>query len=271
MRYYVLNRDDDTSALLTEQFRREAGERGLIEDREHPDIVVSIGGDGTLLQAFHTYLHRLEHVAFVGVHTGHLGFFADWRADEISQLVDKMALHPSGLDERQKVKYPLLEIALEQNNQTHTYFALNEVTIKSAAGTLVAQVNINNEQFEMFRGDGVCVSTPSGSTAYNKSLGGTVVHPTLESIQITEIASINNRVFRTLGSSVLLPRHHYCDIIPRAGQNLHLTIDHLSETRESVASIRCRVADRKVSFARFRPFPFWERVREAFIHNGDDE
>ena len=71
------------------------------------------------------------------------------------------------------------------------------------------EVEINGEHFERFRGDGLCVSTPSGSTAYNKALGGAIIHPTL-TIQIAEMASINNRVFRTVGSSLVLPAHHNC-------------------------------------------------------------
>ena len=50
---------------------------------------------------------------------------------------------------------------------------------------------------DSFRGDGITVSTPTGSTAYNKSLGGAVLHPTIEALQIAEIASLNNRVYRT--------------------------------------------------------------------------
>ena len=117
----------------------------------------------------------------------------------------------------------------------------------------------------MFRGDGIVVSTPSGSTAYNKSVGGAIIHPSIESLQLAEIASINNRVYRTLGSSVVLPQHHHCDIISRKDQRLQLTFDHLNTTCNDIRSIRCSVADLKVSFARYRPFPFWNRVREAFI------
>jgi len=269
LRYYVLNRGDDISIQLTRKFHELAHAHGLTEDSEQPEIVVSIGGDGTLLHAYHTFLHRLEQVSFVGIHTGHLGFFADWRAEELDLLIDLMAKNPLGEGNR-TVTYPLLEVVLEHSGQPVTFYALNEITIKSEVGTLVAQMNINGELFEMFRGDGICVSTPIGSTAYNKSLGGAVIHPTLESIQITEIASINNRVFRTLGSSVLLPHHHHCDIIPHKGQKLQLTIDHLTEKWKDVTNIRCRVSSRKVTFARYRPFPFWARVREAFIHNSDD-
>ncbi|MPU17321.1 NAD(+) kinase, partial [Acinetobacter baumannii] len=76
---------------------------------------------------------------------------------------------------------------------------------KSAEGTLVTEVEIRGEYFETFRGDGLCISTPSGSTAYNKALGGAIIHPSIEAIQIAEMASINNRVFRTVGSPLVLP------------------------------------------------------------------
>lgn len=105
------------------------------------------------------------------------------------------------------MEYPLLEVQIHRHSsESSTYLALNEATIKSPDVTLVMDVELNGEHFERFRGDGLCVSTPSGSTAYNKALGGAIIHPTLQAFQLTEMASINNRVFRTVGSSlVLLP------------------------------------------------------------------
>lgn len=266
MRYCLVSRGDELSTRLTERFRELAAERKMTEDEDTPEIVVSIGGDGTLLHAFHKFLHRVEHVSFVGVHTGHLGFFADWQADELDRLVQNMADH-AGNWRTLTVRYPLVEIVLTGQGKQSVRYALNEFTIKSIGAMLVARLHINDQLFEMFRGDGICVSTPMGSTAYNKSLGGAIIHPTLESIQIAEIASINNRVYRTLGSSLILPRHHHCDIIPNPGQKLLLSFDHLQQESEEVEHITCRVADKKVSFVRYRPFPFWNRVREAFIHN----
>jgi NAD+ kinase len=126
-------------------------------------------------------------------------------------------------------------------------------------------VNINDEPFEMFRGDGIVVSTPTGSTGYNKSVNGAIIHPHLEALQIAEIASINNRVYRTLGSSIILPKHHHCDIVTDPDEPLAVGIDHLVLQFHEVRSIICAVAPEKVHFARYRPFPFWNRVREAFI------
>jgi NAD+ kinase len=236
----------------------------MVLDEEHPDTVLSIGGDGTMLQAFHRYQHQLDDISFVGLHTGRLGFYADWNPEELEEMARDMAAPPaqSGM---KIVKYPLVEIEIRTKDKTETLLALNEFTIKGVEETMVAQLNINDTCFEMFRGDGICISTPSGSTAYNKSLGGALVHPSIECIQITEIASINNRVYRTLGSPMVLPKHHHCDIYPEANKHMLLALDHLNMQRNDLVSIRCAVAAKKVRFARYRPYPFWSRVEKAFI------
>jgi len=264
LRYVVVDRGDHLSKELAERFHRLAGARGFERDDKRPEKVVSIGGDGTLLQAFHTFVEQVDNIAFIGVHTGHLGFYADWQADELEKLVEMMAEA-----EPRYVRYPLAQIELDTPLGITTHLSVNEFTLKGVDGTLVAQININDVLFEMFRGDGIVVSTPSGSTAYNKSVGGAVIHPSISCLQIAEIASINNRVYRTLGSSAVLPQHHHCDIMSKKDQRLLLTIDHINIQRNDIRSIRCSVSDRKICFARYRPFPFWNRVREAFLDYGD--
>lgn len=260
MKYAVIDRGDTLSKQLAEQFIQLAAKKGLQQDQQSPEIVISIGGDGTLLKAFHHYISQIDQISFVGVHTGHLGFYADWKADELELLLEKMCTIEPTI-----VQYPLANIELSTKSGSFQYYALNEFTIKSIDNTMVAKVNINGEQFEMFRGDGIVISTPSGSTGYNKSLGGTIVHPSIESLQITELASINNLVYRTLGSSVMLPKHHYCDIICIKQQRVQISVDHVSALFDDVISIKSCVANKKVQFARYRPFPFWNRVRDAFI------
>ena len=175
--------------------------------------------------------------------------------------------------EFQVIEYPLLEIIVKYNNTKNEtrYLALNEATMKTENGsTLVADVAIRGKHFERFRGDGLCISTPSGSTAYNKALGGALIHPSLEAMQIAEIASINNRVFRTVGSPLVLPKHHTCLITPVNHNTIRTTIDHVSLKHKNVSDIQFRVANEKVRFARFRPFPFWKRVHDSFIESEDD-
>ncbi len=261
MKFAIQSKEDVLSENVKKQMERYFQDFQIEMDEENPDIVVSIGGDGTLLQAFHRYQHRIKETAFVGVHTGHLGFYADWLSTEIDKLAEAIARNPFEI-----VEYPLLEVLIRyRDGEDSRFIALNECTIKSKGGTLVLDIQMKNKYFETFRGDGLCVSTPTGSTAYNKALGGAIIHPTIEAFQVTEMASINNRVFRTIGSPLILPKHHTCLIHPNGDTDFQITLDHLSLDEENIQSIQFRVADEKVRFVRFRPFPFWNRVRDAFV------
>lgn len=82
---------------------------------------------------------------------------------------------------------------------------------------------------------------------------------------MTEIASINNRVFRTVGSPLVLPKHHFVNVKPVNSEEYQMTIDHINLVHRGVKSIQYSVAEEKIKFARFRPFPFWQRVHDSFI------
>lgn len=262
MKYAIQSRNDNLSNQLMDEAIDYLNGFGLTLDKEEPDIVLSIGGDGTLLHAFHKYSYRLKDTAFVGIHTGHLGFYADWKPSELEKLVISIARK-----EYDVIEYPLLDVTINyrEDKDSSLYLALNESSVKSSEVTLVMDVELNDKPFERFRGDGLVMSTPSGSTAYNKALGGAVVHPSLPAMQLTEMASINNRVFRTVGSPLILPAHHKCVLKPVKGPDFMVTIDHLQLLHKDVKSIEYEVSKERVRFARFRPFPFWERVRDSFI------
>ncbi|AUD14259.1 MULTISPECIES: NAD kinase [unclassified Planococcus (in: firmicutes)] len=262
MKFFIISRSDELSNRLMGEAREYLEDFGMEWNEESPQIVLSIGGDGTLLHAFHKYSDRLNSVAFVGIHTGHLGFYADWKPIEIEKLVLAIAKK-----EFEVIEYPLLEVTVHyrSDQESSTYLALNESTVKSPDVTLVMDVFLNDSHFERFRGDGLCMSTPSGSTAYNKALGGAIIHPSLPAMQLTEMASINNRVFRTVGSPLVLPSHHRCTLLPVKAPDFMVTIDHLQLLHKDVESIEYRVAKEKVRFARFRAFPFWRRVHDSFI------
>lgn len=262
MKFSIVSKGDERSNKIKMRTKQHLIDFNLIYDELEPDLVISVGGDGTFLEAFHRYVHRLKETAFIGIHTGHLGFYADWLPKELEKLIIEIAKTPF-----QVVEYPLLEVTiqLKGGGEENRILALNEATIKTAEGSVVFDLEIRGEYFETFRGDGLCISTPSGSTAYNKALGGAIIHPSLEAIQVAEMASINNRVFRTIGSPLVLPKHHTCVLRPMVDHSFLIAIDHFTDTYRDVRSIQCKVASERVRFARFRPFPFWNRVRDSFI------
>ncbi|MBM6613464.1 NAD kinase [Desemzia sp. RIT804] len=258
----IVSNESEKSVALVKQFRELAVKANLILDNKNPDVVVTVGGDGTLLSAFHRYAHMLNQVRFVGVHTGHLGFYTDWRDYEIEELVESLIR-----DKGESVSYPLLDVsATYQSRKEPSHFlALNESAIKRVDGTMVCDVYIKDEFFERFRGDGMCISTPTGSTGYNKSVGGAVIHPRINAIQIAEIASINNRVFRTLSSPMIIPTDEWLTLKPVTSEGFVLTIDHLTSSEKNVVELSYRVAKERIHFARYRHTHFWNRVEAGFL------
>ncbi|HGA2687431.1 TPA: NAD kinase [Streptococcus agalactiae] len=230
--------------------------------KKDPDIVISIGGDGMLLSAFHMYEKQLNKVRFVGVHTGHLGFYTDYRDFEVDTLINNLKN-----DEGEQISYPILKVTITlEDGRVIRARALNESTIKRIEKTMVADVVINQVVFERFRGDGILVSTPTGSTAYNKSLGGAVLHPTIEALQLTEISSLNNRVYRTLGSSVIIPKKDAIEIVPKRVGVYTISIDNKTVHYKNVTKIEYSIDEKSINFVSTPSHTsFWERVNDAFI------
>ncbi|WP_283279561.1 NAD kinase [Streptococcus dysgalactiae] len=230
--------------------------------KKNPDIVISIGGDGMLLSAFHMYEKELDKVRFVGIHTGHLGFYTDYRDFELDKLIDNLRK-----DKGEQISYPILTVVISlDDGRVIKARALNEATVKRIEKTMVVDVIINHVKFESFRGDGISVSTPTGSTAYNKSLGGAVLHPTIEALQLTEISSLNNRVFRTLGSSVIIPKKDKIELVPKRLGIYTISIDNKTYQLKNVTKVEYFIDDEKIHFVSSPSHTsFWERVKDAFI------
>lgn len=250
-------------SIKVAQELKERLEKENIEINSHsPDILITVGGDGTLLSAFHRFAHQLDSIRFIGVHTGHLGFYTDWREYELEELVESIKN-----DDGEAVEYPLLDVNVRYTDgrQDNNFIALNEATVKKTGGTLVTDVFINDKHFECFRGDGLCVSTPTGSTGYNKSVGGAVLNPRLPALQMTEMASINNQLFRTLSSPLIIAWDEEIILDLTQAKQILITFDHITMSEENVKSVRLKIADEKIRFARYRHTHFWDRVSNAFI------
>lgn len=253
-----------TSQAIAFSLRQKLAENALmeVEPQSKPDYLISIGGDGTLISAFHNYQKWIEDIQFIGIHTGHLGFYTDWLSDELDELVAGLVHHQS-----QAISYPLLEVSInETSGKTWSILALNEASIRSVDKTMVCDVNIKEYFFETFRGDGLCIATPTGSTGLNKSLGGAIIHPRLDALQMTEIASVNNRVFRTLASPIVLAADEWFDLrLHDKDQELNLLIDNLSYKDLRLESLQLRLAKQRIHFASIRHMHFWDRVESSFI------
>lgn len=260
MKIAIAHNNNSTTLKVVAQLKQLIRATSLVLDAKYPDVVITVGGDGTLIHAFHQYIARVDSIRFIGINTGHLGFYTNWRDSDLKQVIKALTQQPPDV-----ASYPLLEVSkITEVGSKDRYLALNESAVKRVSHTLEADVYINNTLFEKFRGDGLCVATPTGSTAYSKSLGGAVIHPRLKALQMTEIASINNRVFRTLSAPIVLAPNQWVTIVPNA-DHFVMTVDGERISVLNAKKINYRISRHQIHFDRFGHHHFWTRVQQAFI------
>lgn len=199
MQFALYLRDDAHSHRIGEQLKSLMIKAGFEESLNHPNLVIFIGGDGTFLRAVHHYMPQLDAISFVGIHSGTLGFFCDYTEDKLDELVALLkneAIRP--------LRYRLLEAKLTYQSKEVVVQAVNEIRLENPFHTLIADVHIDHSYLECYRGNGLMISSVLGSSAYNKSLGGAIVDTSLEAMELTEIATIQNNAYRSLGSSLVI-------------------------------------------------------------------
>lgn len=152
------------------------------------DLMISIGGDGTILRAV-SYIGKLN-IPVMGINTGRLGFLATLQADELELAFDLLFNGKYRLSKRSLIT----AVSNHATNHLAPYnFALNEVTVSRMNTTSMIQIetHLNGELLTSYWADGLIVSTPTGSTGYSLSCGGPVISPDTKSIVITPIAPHN--------------------------------------------------------------------------------
>ena len=150
---------------------------------EVADFIISLGGDGTMLSIVSHLKNRS--IPVLGVNFGKLGFLTEVKEEEIFEEL-AAALHQPQIDERLMLSCTVWSKKLKSERR---FLALNDIVVsrEGLARILRLEVLISGEKFVSFRGDGVIISTSTGSTAYALAAGGAVVHPKVDAFIITPI------------------------------------------------------------------------------------
>ena len=183
----------------------------------NPDMIISLGGDGTLLSAARIW--GLSGTPIFGVNLGFLGFLAETEpAQFASRLVDILGGHF-----RLEKRLALTVTVTRQGQVVGEAVALNEITVSKGTLSKIITLSVSIQGFGSWslRADGVIISTPTGSTAYSLSAGGPVVYPTIPAILITPICP-----FTMASRPLVLPSEFPVELsVNEPGQDVHLTID----------------------------------------------
>ena len=224
---------------------------------EEADLVLSFGGDGTLLRTAHAT--GPNDTPMLGVNIGRLGFLAD---TEVEQLTDALAAIEAGrytVEERM-----VLEARADDSVNLGTEWALNEFFLNGsgAAGLLRIAVEINGTSLNTYWADGLIFATPTGSTAYSLSTGGPILAPGVDGIVITPIAShtLTVRPIVLPGSVTITTRVLDTDkpyVFATDGRNLELDTPDVTFTIQR--------ADHTVNLVKLEDQHFFQTLRSKLM------
>ncbi len=172
------------------------------------DVLLVLGGDGTLLSVAHPVARRGPDTLILGVNCGSLGFLTEITRPEMYEALDSVLAGRAGIDERLTVRAAVRRGGCEIADRT----VLNDVVIGRSAdsGIIDVAINLRDRLVTSCRADGVILSTPTGSTGYNLAAGGPIVHPTVDALTVTPIAphTLTNR-------PVVIPAGQPVTLVPK--------------------------------------------------------
>lgn len=259
IKLFVNNNEESirTSKLIKEKFIRN---RFNIVD-ENFDLGIAVGGDGAFLRMIKGSNFNSD-VYYVGVNSGTLGFLQEVKIDEIDKFISELENNDYKIEE-----IGIQETVINHENGTSRFYSLNEIVIRNK-NLKVAKldISIDGDLLEKFIGDGILVTSSSGSTAYNLSFGGSIVYNTFTSLQLTPIAPINSKVYRSLLNSVIIPDKRVISIVPEVGKrDLLVTIDGENNFYNGVDSIETKIDSKKIKCLRLSHYNFPQKINEKLL------
>ena len=225
------------------------------------DFVFAVGGDGTILRSI-TYV-KDSNVPILGVNTGRLGFLTSVQKESISDAISYINDNMFSIINRTILKVN----SGSSNNSFADYpYALNEVTIqrKDTTSLLNISCQINDKYLTNYWSDGLIVSTPTGSTGYSLSNGGSIVSPESNVILLNPIAphNINMR-------SLVIPDNSNIKIDIEGDNEINLSVDSRMYSISSSNQIEISKADFTIKTIKFDDDNFYKRLREKLFWGQD--
>lgn len=225
------------------------------------ELLICIGGDGTVLQAMHQF--DFPDMPMIGINTGHLGFFQELYPSDIDEFIFKYQRNDYTIQSLSTVRANVFT-----DDEKHSFTAMNEIVIRGIhRSSSHMNLSIGDSFIERFSGDGILISTPAGSTAYNYALGGAIVDPRLALLQVTPIAPMNTTAYRSFTSSILLPSDRKVAIIPEAYKSslTYVIADGFETEFDDAKKITVEYSDTSVKMIRFQNYDFWNKVKTKFL------
>lgn len=248
------------NVVLSQELRQEASSREfpsvedyMSHDGNSIDFALSLGGDGTFLTTAAMVGHL--DIPILGINCGHLGYLAEVQIEEVEQVLDLLINNNYTIEQRR-----MLEVTCSQEGKIASPYALNDVGIlKSGLSSMITvEVSINGEFLHNYKADGLLIATPTGSTAYNLSVGGPLLDPQVHAIILSPVAthSLNIRPLVVLDDSKIDVK-----VSSRNG-NFLLSVDGRSQVLKQDIHLHIERSQRKIKLVRIDGQTFMQSLKD---------
>ena len=223
------------------------------------DLLITYGGDGTLLDAVE--LRPSAETPIVGINCGRLGYLTADDGEGIEELFEHITRGTLHLEHRQLLS---VKAEIECNDKC---LALNEVTIHRHGATMISvEALVNDKHIATYHGDGIIISTPTGSTAYSLSAGGPIVDPMCSCLILSPLAPHN----LTMRPIVIPDSSKITLRLDARGGEVFLSSDNRTYTLKDKATIELRKADKGLILATPHNNTFYDTLREKMMWGVDN-
>ena len=253
--------DNETSKNVSKIVKEklESANFQLVEDNY--DLAIAIGGDGSFLRMIKSSNFN-ENCLYIGINAGTLGFAQEVNVEEIDKFILDLENNNYKIE-----NIGIQEIEIKTPDTVSKQLSLNEMVIRDLdLNTVNLKVLVEGMLLEDFVGDGLLLATSFGSTAYNLSFGGSIVYNTFHTLQLTPIAPLNNKSYRNLLNSIILPDSKEVVIKPfNRTKNLLITVDGDNNFYKNVDYVSSKVSGREIQILRMKDYNFIKKINDKFL------
>lgn len=260
----IISNKNFKSRKTTDLLSKELRKRGFTIPNAYDDnaeLNICVGGDGAFLRAVHR--NNFPKIPFVGINTGNLGFFQEILPENIDDFVQRYIDKDYFVEE-----IFLVEGLIKTKGKNFTITGINEIVVKQNKSKVIhLDVFIDGNHLEKFSGDGVIISTPVGSTAYNFSSGGSIVYPSLNTLQLTPLSPISSKAYRSLPNSTIIPGDVTISIRPeyRYTNSTLVISDGMDLRYNNLKSINFKISDKILYKLNFDKDMYWNNLKSKFL------
>ncbi len=202
-----------------------------------PDLVIVVGGDGTFLKAAHAVFPSNPSAKFLAFNAGTIGFYNDFVDSDVEDIP------PIVFDN----KYALGQIdTIEASVNEKTYYAWNEFNITGLDSNIDYDLLLDSRFMEHYFGAGLVISSPTGSLAYNRSLHGAIIDPSLHLLEITEVAPIRSKAHKTIGNPLLVSKERSIELKSDSTRGGYLYADGIRMMDERIDRVEIHYSKLKL-------------------------